>query len=209
MTKISAKTRTDCCPYPSAHLHEYLKALSINPPTQPLYGTLGKKKKPPPVPPNVPAAAAPPWRRARRPSPFTDGVPSFGTPSPSESINTSDTEPGGPAMEFRQRQNGSDASFKVTMQMIPFEIGLTNSNNSFLLSVVKAVDVQHGMVFNAVCQRQRQYHQTAKCAGSPGPCGTDLLFFLCRPFCLTRPTGAIHQQRHHQNKSRSALHPCL
>jgi hypothetical protein len=76
--------------------------------------------------------------------------------NPSESIETSDTEPGSPAMEFRQHRNGSDASFKVTMQMIPFEIGLTNSNNSFLLSVVKAVDVQHGMGFNAVCQRQRQ-----------------------------------------------------
>ena len=33
--------------------------------------------------------------------------------SPSESIETSDTEPGSPAMEFRQRRNGSDASFKV------------------------------------------------------------------------------------------------
>jgi hypothetical protein len=52
--------------------------------------------------------------------------------SPSESIETSDTEPGSPAMEFRQRRNGSDASFKVKLQMIPFEIGLTNSNNSFV-----------------------------------------------------------------------------
>jgi hypothetical protein len=100
--------------------------------------------------------------------------------SPSESIETSDTKPGSPAMEFRQRRNGSDASFKVKLQMIPFEIGLTNSNNCFLLSVVKAVGVQHGIGFNAVCQRQRRYHQIVKCAGSLGPCSTDVLFFLCR-----------------------------
>lgn len=36
--------------------------------------------------------------------------------SPSESIETSDTEPGSPAMEFRQRRNGSDASFKVMIK---------------------------------------------------------------------------------------------
>jgi hypothetical protein len=98
--------------------------------------------------------------------------------SPSECIETSDTKPGSPAMEFRQRRNGSDASFKVKMQMIPFEIGLTNSNNCFLLSVVKAVGVQHGIGFNAVCQRQRRYHQIVKCAGSLGPCSTDVRTLL-------------------------------
>lgn len=125
--------------------------------------------------------------------------------SPSESIETSDTEPGSPAMEFRQRRNGSDASFKVKIPLIPFKIifvlFLTNSNNSFLLSLVKAVDVQHGIGFNAVCQRQRRDHQAAKCTGSPGPCGTDVLFFLCRrrSFSVARPPGAIHQQRQYQH----------
>jgi hypothetical protein len=125
--------------------------------------------------------------------------------SPSESIETSDTQPGSPAMEFRQRRNGSDASFKVQMQMIPFEIDLTNSNNFVLLSVVKVVDVQYGIGFNVVCQRQRRYHQTAKCAGSPG---TDVLFFLCRrrSVSVTRPTGAIHKTN---IISVSIVHPCL
>lgn len=54
VAKISAKTRSDCCPDPSAHLHEELKAtVTINPPQQQqqsIYGTLGKKH-PPPAPP--------------------------------------------------------------------------------------------------------------------------------------------------------------
>lgn len=51
VAKISAKTRSDCCPDPSAHLHDDLKSVSISPPQQqPLYGTLGKKN-PPPAPP--------------------------------------------------------------------------------------------------------------------------------------------------------------
>uniref|UniRef100_A0A0N8C2S3 Caskin-1 n=1 Tax=Daphnia magna TaxID=35525 RepID=A0A0N8C2S3_9CRUS len=230
VAKISAKTRADCCPDPSAHLHDDLKAVSISPPAQPLYGTLGKKN-PPPAPPKRASsssitgesdAAEPIYGRSAKSSPlplpppppvsadsmsllaYSDdsedfppppapitasdsylqhgqhassaaasvrerldnilqrtgaghwparphsqqshyGVPNATTSrpnstmssmkmvstrecSPSESIETSDTEPGSPAMEFRQRRNGSDASFKSTSSTESDSMPFANDN---------------------------------------------------------------------------------
>merc|ERR1719374_533813 len=48
--------------------------------------------------------------------------------SPCESNDTSDAEPGSPAMEFRQRRNGSDASFKSTSSTESDSMPFANDN---------------------------------------------------------------------------------
>jgi len=48
--------------------------------------------------------------------------------SPCDSIDASDTEPGSPAMEFRQRRNGSDASFKSTSSTESDSMPFANDN---------------------------------------------------------------------------------
>lgn len=48
--------------------------------------------------------------------------------SPCESNDASDAEPGSPAMEFRQRRNGSDASFKSTSSTESDSMPFANDN---------------------------------------------------------------------------------
>jgi hypothetical protein len=108
VTKYSAKTKIDCCPYPSAHL--------LPRPT-----------------PNVPAAA-PPQRRARRPNPFTDGVPSLVScryrlhqrrlQHPTRTSSTGSTPPRLPPLSANDSTTSSSARVLGIGQLAPIRSSL-------------------------------------------------------------------------------------